>query len=271
MKMDKEIPIEQQRQILLDILKSIDNFCRENQIEYSLAFGTLLGAVRHKGFIPWDDDVDIMMTRENYEKFRKKYNSKRYPLADLNNEKSHPVSMGKIYDSQTYFYYHGTQKRKYGIFIDVFPFDIIPEQKNIREKWLNIIKRYVKYNQYKNNTWSYIFKLSKLRTRMIGCIVKSFFSRTYIHRKLEKLYSKYNYEQSSSVSVPAVMVMRDEYKEKVFPKDIFDEYIVLDFEGVGFPCIKDFDLFLKIFYGDYMRLPPVEKRVGKHGIVAYYK
>lgn len=271
MKMDKEITIEQQRQILLDILKSVDNFCEENQIEFSLAFGTLLGAVRHKGFIPWDDDVDIMMTRENYEKFRKKYNSKRYPLSDLKSDNSHPVSMGKIYDSQTYFYYHGVQKRKYGIFIDVFPFDIIPEQKNIREKWLNTIKRYVKYNQYKNNTWSYILKSSKLRTRMMGCIVKSFFSRTYIHRKLEKLYSKYNNEKSPYVSVPAVMVMREEYKKKMFPKDIFDEYKVLDFEGMEFPCIKNYDIFLKIFYGDYMKLPPVEKRIGKHGIKAFFK
>ena len=271
MKMDKEIPIEQQRQILLDILKSIDNFCRENQIEYSLAFGTLLGAVRHKGFIPWDDDVDIMMTRENYEKFRDSYSSKRYPLTDLKIDNSHPVSMGKIYDSQTYFYSRGTMKRKYGLFVDIFPFDVIPENKTERERWLKKIGRFVSYNKYKNNTFSYSLKQQKLIRILFGCFVKLFFSRKNIHRKLEELYVMYKNDKSAYLGVPAVMVMTKEYMKKMFPKTVFDEYLLLEFEGEKYPCIKSYDEFLTIFYGEYMKLPPIEKRIGKHGIKAFFK
>ena len=271
MKMDNEVTIEQQRHIQIDILKSIDSFCRDNKIEYSLAFGTLLGAVRHKGFIPWDDDVDIMMTRENYEKFRDIYSSKRYPLEDLKNDDSHPVSMGKIYDSQTYFYSRGTMKRKYGLFVDIFPFDVIPENEAVRERWLKDVRRFVSYNNCKNNTISYSLKRHKLITKLYGCFVKLFFCRRYIHRRLEELYVMYKNDNSAFLGVPAVMVMSKEYMKKMFPKTIFDEYTLLEFEGEKFPCIKRYDEFLTIFYGEYMKLPPVEKRVGKHGIKAFFK
>ena len=268
--MDKEITIEQQRHIQLEILKSIDDFCKENKIEYSLAFGTLLGAVRHKGFIPWDDDVDIMMTRENYEKFRDSYSSKRYPLTDLKSDSCHPVSMGKIYDSQTYFYSLGTMKRKYGLFVDIFPFDVIPENIAEREKWLKRIKLFVSFNKYKNNTFSYSLKRHRLITKIIGCFVKLLFCGKFIHRKIEELYVMYKNDQSAYLGVPGVMVLSKEYM-KVFPKTIFDEYILLEFEGKKYPCIKRYDEFLTIFYGEYMKLPPIEKRVGKHGIKAFFK
>lgn len=269
--MDKKITQEQQRQIQLDILASIDDFCKQHEIHYSLAFGTLLGAVRHHGFIPWDDDIDIMMTRDDYEKFRSLYDSSRYPLADLRNSKSHPVSMGKIYDSQTYFYYQGNLKRKYGLFIDVFPFDNIPDNLDTRMQWLKRIKKYVKYNQLKNNSFAFIHNLPTFRAKIQGYVVKLFFSAKDIHSKLENMFSQYHNIKSSYLGVPAVMVMSKEYMSKIFPNYIFDEYITLDFEGRPFPCIKDYDLFLKIFYGEYMQLPPVEKRIGKHGITAYFK
>lgn len=269
--MDKQISKEQLKQILLDILINIDDFCKQNDIQYSLAFGTLLGAVRHHGFIPWDDDVDIMMTRENYEKFRSLYDSPTYPLADLKTSTSHPVSMGKIYDSRTYFYYQGKIKRNYGVFVDVFPLDKVPDEIETRNSWLRQVRRYVKYNQFKNNTFAYTLGSSNLITKVIGCIVKIFFSSKYIHYKLEYLFSKYKNEESSYLGVPAVMVMKKEFVTKIFPVHIFNEYTRLQFEGRYFPCITEYDNFLQIFYGDYMQLPPIEKRIGKHGILAFFK
>jgi lipopolysaccharide cholinephosphotransferase len=270
--MDRQISLEEQRQIQLEILKHVDYFCKENSIQYSLAFGTLLGAVRHKGYIPWDDDIDIMMTRDNYEKFRNTYKSDRYPLADLKTNQSHPVPMGKIYDSQTYFYYRKNIKREYGLFIDVFPFDKVPDNFDERMKWLKSVKTYIRYNSFKNNIISYSLSSSSLKGKLFGCFVKLFFSRGYIHKKMEDLYVKYNnVEEYHNLSVPAVMVMSKRNQNIVFPEILFKEYASIVFEGTQYQCIKDFDSFLSIYYGNYMELPPIEQRVGKHGIVAFYK
>ncbi len=269
--MNQQISLEQQRRIQLDILQNIDAFCKKNSINYSLAFGTLIGAVRHRGYIPWDDDIDIMMTRDNYEKFRAIYKSDRYPLVDLKIDPTHPVSMGKVYDSRTFFYYQEKIKRKYGLFIDIFPFDKIPENEEERELWLKEIRKYIQYNTYKNNTYSYLFSLSSIKERLFGCIVKVFCNRIRLHSKLEELYVKYNETSSHILSVPAVMIMNNANHYKVFPSNLFCNYTTIEFEGGLFQCIKEFDSFLRIYYGNYMELPPVEQRVGKHGIVAYYK
>lgn len=269
--MDKPVPLEEQRQIQFDILKAVDRFCMENSIDYSISFGTLIGAVRHHGFIPWDDDIDIMMTRDNYEKFRSLYQSERYPLYDLKNDPTHPVPMGKICDSTTYFYYGESIRRKYGLFIDVFPFDKVPENIEEREKWLKTLKLYIRCNEYKNNTLSYCLSSRSLKVIAFGLFVKLFIGRKFIHQQIEKLYVKYNDSDNKFVSVPAVMVMNDTYRPKIFPEVLFRNYISIDFEGNQFKCIKDYDSFLRIFYGDYMELPPVEKRIGKHYIRAFYK
>lgn len=270
--MDRQISWEEQRQIQIEILKHVDCFCKENSIQYSLAFGTLLGAVRHKGYIPWDDDIDIMMTRDNYEKFRNTYKSERYPLADLKTNQSHPVPMGKIYDSQTYFYYRKNIKRKYGLFIDVFPFDKVPDDFDERMKWLESVKTFIRYNSFKNNSFSYSLSSSSLKGKLFGCFVKLFLCREYVHKKLEDLYVKYNnVEEYHNLSVPAVMVMSKRNHSIVFPEILFKEYASIVFEGTQYQCIKDFDSFLSIYYGNYMELPPIEQRVGKHGIVAFYK
>ena len=134
-----------------------------------------------------------MMTRTNYEKFRSLYKSERYPLSDLKNDLSHPVSMGKVYDSQTYFIYKGYVRRKYGLFVDIFPLDNVPNQDSERNKWLITIKRFIEYNTYKNNSFSYISKSSSpFRDIVKGCIVKILLSKRYIHNKLEQLYTNYN-------------------------------------------------------------------------------
>lgn len=268
---NKEISPAEQRLIQLDILKSIDLFCKSNSINYSLAFGTLLGAVRHKGFIPWDDDIDIMMTRENYERFREVYHSERYPLYDLKTNIKYPLSMGKIHDSRTYYYRSGI-KRDLGLFIDIFPFDNVPEDTQIRQEWIKKIHKYNIYNIAKNTPIKYqlnsgISLLGKIRI----ILIKAFGNSSYIHKTLENQYIKYNKETTPYMGVPAVMSMKKSFESKLFPKELFQSYTTLEFENYTFSAICRYDEFLRIFYGDYMQLPPVDQRVGKHDIVAYYK
>jgi len=271
MEKNKQISWEEQRQIQLEVLKYVDSFCKANAIQYSLAFGTLIGAVRHKGYIPWDDDIDIIMTRNNYEKFRKIYKSPSYPLIDLKTDVNYPLSMGKIYDNRTYYYRRGV-KRNLGLFIDVFPLDNVPEDIHTRQEWVKEIRELNRLNIDKNTPVKYLFQSD---SNFLGIIkkllVKVFYSSSSIHQKMEKLYVKYNAEETKYVGVPAVMSMKKQFCERVFPKELFSDYTTLIFENHQFSAISRYDEFLKIFYGDYMQLPPVEQRVGKHDIKAYYK
>ena len=127
------------------------------------------------------------------------------------------------------------------------------------------------FDQLKNNPFSYILKSYKINRKIASCVIKLCYNSAYIHKKLESLFSKFNDQQSEYFGVPAVMVMKKSFSKKLFPKRLFDEYITLDFEGYEFQSIKGYDEFLTIFYGDYVTLPPVEKRIGKHGIIAYFK
>lgn len=128
----KKITIEEAKKIELDILSYIDDFCKKNNIEYFINYGTLIGAVRHKGFIPWDDDIDISMTRENYDKFIEYYKNdkSKYKLLALETNKHYFNNFAKIVDSTTRI--DNTRIYKSypsGIFIDIFPMDSFADKK----------------------------------------------------------------------------------------------------------------------------------------------
>lgn len=130
--MKKEITMEELRAIQLDILDKIHAFCTEHGIRYSLGGGTLLGAVRHKGYIPWDDDIDIMLPRPDYERFLKEFDGK---YAELNlqhygNDNTCCIPFAKVYDNRTVLI---EKLQKSGIYIDVFPIDGLPEESKIKD------------------------------------------------------------------------------------------------------------------------------------------
>lgn len=266
----KPIPLEKIKDIQLEILDSVDKFCVEHNIKYSLAFGTLLGAVRHGGYIPWDDDIDIMMTRENYNRFREGYHSECYPFVDLKTNEDHPVPLGKVYDSSTFFYYMETIKRKYGVFIDIFPIDNMPEDIDVRTRWIKKVNFHIHLNTVKSSTWKYILNSKKNVLKKISfCVVKLLVNSKYIHKRLEELYTKYENEETNYVGAAMIFNYMDVWR--VYPKSCFNEYCRMKFERKEYMAISDYDTFLKIRYGDYMQLPPESERKAKHGILAYYK
>lgn len=269
--MKKEpIPLEKIKKIQLELLDSVDKFCVEHHIKYSLAFGTLLGAVRHGGYIPWDDDIDIMMTRENYNRFREEYQSECYPFVDMKTDENHPVPLGKVYDSSTFFYYKKTIRRKYGVFIDIFPIDNMPEDIDVRTKWIKKVNHYIKLNYIKCNSWGLILNSNKnVLKKLFFCAIKLLTSSKYIHKRLENLYIKYENEDTNYVGAAMIFNYMDVWR--VYPKSCFNEYGRMMFEGKEYMAICDYDTFLKIRYGDYMKLPPENERVPKHGIIAYNK
>ena len=128
--MEENLKLEEMKKVEIEILKKIDEVCSENNIVYSLAGGSAIGAVRHKGFIPWDDDIDIMMLREDYDKLQNVMNDKDYKgikLLSINNDENFPYPYMKAVSLNTTGKEIGIDKIKdYGVFIDIFPVDKVP-------------------------------------------------------------------------------------------------------------------------------------------------
>ncbi len=256
---------EAYKRIPLEILLSVTKFCDENKIKYSLAYGTLLGAVRHKGYIPWDDDIDIYMPRADYEKFRSMYLSQRYPLVDLMSDVHYPIGIAKVYDSTTIYYYKKHIRRNIGLFIDVFVIDNIPSDVEERKKWLKKIAFYKFYNSIRNASLTELLASYGWKRNLKICFFKLLpIPSYYVHKKLEDLFRQYNNKECEYVGTAT------DTRDYVFKREYFDSYIDVEFENHKFKIISSYHDVLSILYGDYMSLPPEKDRKSKHDLIAYY-
>ena len=130
----QEIDFADIKQLALNILKDVAEFCDHHDIKYALAYGTMLGAVRHEGFIPWDDDIDIMMPREDYNRFIQLYNdsNSRYKVFSIETDNTYTYTMAKVFDQDTLMIDNTLWRNfdKAGVFVDIFPVDGLPESKS---------------------------------------------------------------------------------------------------------------------------------------------
>ena len=261
----------------LEMLKEFDRVCRENDIKYVISDGTLLGAVRHKGFIPWDDDADVSMLREDYEKFKTvcdQMNPDIVYFQDHDNDPEYRWSYGKLRKTGTKFVRVGQEhiKCKTGVFIDVFPLDDIP---------LSTI------GQMFNNF--HAFCLRKIMYSEVGKVAEdqSAFAR-FIYRNLskidtEKVFNNFRKLTKNSrndtpnkvriLSFPptGAYYRKNPLKERYgMPKKWFLERSEYDFEGLKLYGTKDYEELLTYEYGDYMQLPPEEQREPHAPVSEYY-
>ena len=252
-----------------NILKYIDSICKENNIKYYIGYGTLIGAIRHKGFIPWDDDIDITMYREDYEKFKLimlSDNHEKYSVLCEENSDWYFQNFLVITDNTTLI----EDNIKYkpintSIFVDVFPIDRFDDLKYVRKahllvtlKYLCYIKKqYIKYNDSKFKDFCRLLVWYLLR------LVNPRFFTKRINRLREKYYKKDGkYEGLVGMS-------KDGLKE-IFKSGTLEDIIYLDFEGMKVPAPKNYDIILKQFYGNYMEIPTKEEIEYKsHLLVAY--
>lgn len=246
----------------LEILKEIDRFCKNNNIAYSLYAGTLIGAVRHKGFIPWDDDLDICMSRAEYNRFLdlwEKNPPKGYVLQNKDNSPSFSQSFSKVRKDHTTFLQQGETPGDYhtGIFVDVFPIDRIPKGWFARQIFIWRCMRYQLYTrEYAPSDNGKIIKL------ISEILLKTNSSKTRAKKrnKLLSKVTKYNSDsQLSTVAIETNCTLR-----VPLPPTLMDEFVSLEFEGCRFQCMKSWDECLRIKYSDYMQLPPVEEQTWKH-------
>ena len=247
------ISLEEKKRIQLEMLKEIDSICRANNIKYSLAFGTLLGAVRHKGFIPWDDDVDIMMPLPEVEKFRKVLDSNNIKYIDINTEKYYPFPFPDVVDKNSYSK-RGLILKSWGIDINLYPVRGLPSTVE------DINKFYAKANSILK--WRHFF--TRVRSRLIRYLpIKTIPFYAYFNRKYYEFCSQYPYEGTKYYLVHAGYL---NWKH-TFDYDIFSQMIELPFEGYSFMAIAKYHDFLTKRYGDYMT-PEV---FPCHGGVFYHK
>lgn len=258
----KKISIEELKLEQLNILQYVHEFCKINQLSYSLAYGTLLGAIRHDGYIPWDDDIDIIMPRPDYNKFIKTFNiiQSRYKVIAPELDSTYYAPYANVYDSTSILKEtHLKNNNDIGIKIDIFPIDGIPKCKILQKlqkkciSYLNKIRSYkVEYRTNKNILYkviSYIIPMSVIQKMII---------------KLSQLESFENSDLARNVVYESKHVP---YLEK--SKYInYEEHI---FEDYNYNIVCDFDLILRASYGDYMILPPMKDRVYHHNFEAYWK
>lgn len=246
----------------LEILKVIDDFCNKHNIEYSLYAGTMLGAVRHHGFIPWDDDLDICMSRENYDRFIAEWNCsapKGYILQNKDNTPAFSQSFSKIRKENTTFFQELDTPGQYhmGIFVDVFPIDRMPN---------GVIKKqlfYFRCMKYQLLTREFIPPKGNLFIRIVSKMILWITPKKSRQRKRNNLLDKitqYNNESCNNmVAIETVSTFRTP-----LPMDLLDTFISIDFEDGIFKCSKKYEEYLRIKYSDYMQLPPVDERTWTH-------
>lgn len=246
----------------LEILKIIDAFCRKHEIQYSLYAGSLLGAVRHQGFIPWDDDLDICMKRSEYERFIESWmkdHPERYLLQNKETEPSFTQSFTKIRKDHTTFLQDESERGKYhtGIFVDVFPIDRIPEGK-LKQRIF-----YLDCLLYQLYTREFVPPLAGKITQFITSVLLKT-SSTESRIKRRKRHFERIIRYNSDQSLPMIAIETTRTLKQSQPSDMMDSFVELQFEDMKCMCMKDWDIYLTRKFDDYMQLPPEDERNWAH-------
>lgn len=261
---DQILTLDELKTLQLGILTDVDSFCRSQNLRYSLAYGTLLGAVRHKGFIPWDDDIDIWMLREDYEKFRRIYKSDRYYLVDSSSHVELPY--GKVCDNETILIENANHSFSPGVFIDIFPVDFLPIDEKERKKVKKNIRRL-----YQVKT------LKEIKVNITRCLYKNLLLVSLKVLTSPIAYDRILYMLTDTMRMPhfqnamCLTDYNDFTKDICFPTDAFNNLIDIQFEDREFKSVACYDAVLTSAYGNYMELPPFEKRVTHHSYIAKLK
>lgn len=252
--------------VSLYIMKHIHDFCIKNNIKYSLGYGSMIGAVRHNGFIPWDDDMDIIMPRPDYDRFIQLYcdNEEFRLLAPEKQNSLKPyarlceIKRTKAVVRLPWF------EGEVGLWIDIFPIDGVDE---IAEKRNVDNQRLIKLNKDLKHKRASMIKLSIHSSLMWNLrvfahmVVHSHFDKKRLLDEIVFLMKKHSYESSRFCGN---LGFTGYIKRECLDKDIFERVILHPFEDAEFFILKEYDKNLRNYYGDYMKLPPVENQIPGH-------
>ncbi|EFE14041.1 LicD family protein [Clostridium sp. M62/1] len=277
----QEMTNQEMQAVELDVLRVLARICEEQHLDYFLIYGTLLGAARHKGFIPWDDDLDIMMKRADYDKLLKYLMDHEsellpYKLFCKYNNPEYPFMIARFCDTRYKYVANNEKDCGMGIFVDIYPLD------GAGRTWKEV--------QRKGNYYRFLSSMCFLASREHFFVAHEEYSSKksikqtivkyplyliakttgvrFWFKRLEALKEKHKYSECDYVGPTT---WQSDYKRDVMKKEWVDETVLIEFEGEQFRAPKEYKKILKHKYGNYMEMPPVEKRVATHDYKAYRK
>lgn len=274
--MKKELSVSEIQNASLEILKQIISLCKRLDLRYYVIYGTLIGVVRHKGFIPWDDDLDLMMPRPDYERLIAYFMKNKDRLSPLELfeprvKKAYPYMIARVSDSRYILDVENEEDYGIGVFVDIYPFDGLGNTK----------EEAVRYGLTGDRISSLCFQATRKHFEM--GMTKSIFRKVikypvflfaramgkdYFQKRLAKMAGEKDYDSSEYVGC---VVWLSGGQKDIFKREWFTKVIELPFDGVRVCIPKRYDRILRHIYGDYMKLPPVNEQKGHHNYRAYVK
>lgn len=269
---DTGISIQDVQAVELEMLIEFDRICRNNNIPYQLFAGTLLGAIRHHGFIPWDDDIDVAMKRNDYERFLSccpKDLDKKYFLQNCFTDPTSVVQFSKLRKNGTIYENEidNLPTSHTGIWIDIFPLDNVKPE-SLATKW----QRFEIQLLYAISTASVKARIAsspKLWKRIVKRFLSKlliFIPKRVIDSNLLKIYKRYDNENTGLISFLTQGAIKKHFEQVLQDSNTFYDIVEIEFCGHKFLGPRNYDKILRQHYGDYMQLPPIEQRRPQHGI-----
>lgn len=257
--MEETSDLRHLQKVLLMILSDIDELFRKNDIPYFLDGGTALGAVRHKGFIPWDDDLDIVIMPNDYNKFievcRTQLNKNKYTFEEA--EKDWPLCFSKIKLNGTFIdEIDAYPSKNRGIYIDIFTLDYA-RKSNAGRFFQYFVGRLFTAGMLSQKPYATESISKKILIDLMRNLYKVPSIKNWFHKQVRC-------QKESEVLSAVWDRTRPNWKNYFCKRDLFDTSVLMDFEGKKFPVCKGYDEYLSNLYGDYMKLPPESERVGLH-------
>lgn len=252
-----EKELRELQMIELEMLVEVDRICRKYDIHYCISAGTQLGAVRHKGFIPWDDDADLAFLRPEYEKFKNaceiELDEERFYFQDYTSTPGYRWGYGKIRRKNTKFVRLKQEHMPYeqGVFIDIMPYDNVPDA-YLARKWHNF-----RCFLYRKAFWAPLGKMQERGVKRVAYVLLDKIPDKKMYDSFTKFIKRCNRKRSKRIRILTFPVPGS---ENGYLRSCFETVIPTEFEGIWLMGMQDYDVYLSYKYGNYMELPPIEKR-----------
>lgn len=261
----RKLSIDEVKQYQIQIFQAVASFCEEHHISYWIDCGSLIGTIRHGGYIPWDDDIDIGMLRPDFERMKREFNLSnerfRFSCVDMDEDSFTPY--GKVFDTTTVLYEPNENGYKSCINVDIFVYDNAPDDEHALKKMYDRRNFYQLMERFQHHGVSDYGKWYRKMILEPLYLLTNLFPKNYFVKKISDNAKKYSDKRTKRVGnfTSGTSMSCD--------RSVFDSFVEKKFENITVRVPSGYDRWLTSFYGNYMELPPEEKRVSHHHFIAY--